>query len=318
MQNSLSKSSIATNRAIETLGGGVVILLTLLVCVPEIISLWPSWRSDPALSHSAFVPLIVIGLLWARRAELRVWPAATVQGLGALLISTLIYVGAVWADIDFLKPLALIGMLLAGIWYLGGNKNLRTTAGALGLLVFVIPWPTTLIDRLAFPLQLTSSSYAALFAGMLGVPIHREGVNISVVPNPDAAPIYQIVVAQQCSGLTSLMVLLLLGYLTAYFTPIKAYLRLLMVGAVVPLALFANSLRLTVILFAGAHSSPAAAKWIHDHEGPVLIFFCSMGLMGLRHLLITWQHSGSDKEDHSDDPIPLTDIERHIVARAPR
>jgi len=223
-----------------------------------------------------------------RKSELRQWRAATPQGLIGLALCGCLYVAAVWADIDFLKPLSLIGMLIAGVWFLGGVKKLVASAGALGLLVFMIPWPTTLIERISFPLQLTSSAFGALFAGILGVPIRREGVNIFVLPAAGGKPIYSIVVAQQCSGLTSLTVLLLVGYLTAYFTPIAARWRVALVASVVPLALLANSLRLTFILFAGAHGSPSLAKWVHDHEGPVLILFCSLGLMGLRQALISW------------------------------
>jgi len=318
MQISAPKSNIASVQWPEYLGYAAIAVIAALVCAPEIAALVPSWRGDASLSHSPFVPLIVFGLLWAKRGELRRWQSASGFGLAALMLCTLVYVGSVWADIDFLKPLALIGMLLSAVWFLGGMEKLRATAGALGLLAFVIPWPTTLVDRLAFPLQLMSSSYAALFAGMLGVPIHREGVNLSVVPNPGAPPTFSILVAQQCSGLTSLMVLLLLGYLTAYCTPVKNYLRVLMVAAVVPLALFANALRLTFILFAGAHGSPALGMWIHDHEGPVLIFFCSLGLMGLRHLLIMWQNSGSDEENNLNDSLPPVDTECNIVVGSPR
>ena len=317
MQVTLDKPQNPTGILYRRIGWAVLLLLVVLVCAPEIAGLWPIWRSDAALSHGLLVPLIACGLLWVERKRLKGWNAADKPGLAALIVTLMLYMGAVWADIDFLKPLALIGMLMAAVWFLGGIEKLRQSAAAIGLLVFMIPWPTTLVDRLSFPLQLASSSYAALFAGMLGTPIHREGVHLFVTPNPEAPPIYSIVVAQQCSGLTSLAVLLLLGYLTAYFTPAKGYLRVLLVAAVVPLTLFSNSLRLTFILLAGAHGSPALAKWIHDHEGPVLIFFCSLGLMGLRHLLLAWQQSRAVVEDHAHDSLPSADIECAFVVDPP-
>ena len=157
----------------------------------------------------------------------------------------------------------------------------------------MIPWPTVLIDRLAFPLQLMSSAYAALLAGMLGIPIHRDGVNLAVMPGMDAPPVYAMVVAQACSGLTSLLVLLALGYLIAYHTPVRWAWKALLLGAVIPLTLCANAIRLTIILIAGAHHNPGLAKWIHDHEGPVLIFGCSLALTALRHGVLIWSQPRS-------------------------
>ena len=211
-----------------------------------------------------------------------------------MLLATVFYFLAVFADVDFLKPLSLIGMMLGGVLFLGGTESFKTCVGPLGFLVFMIPWPTLIQDHLGLPLQLISSAYAALFAGMLGVPIHREGVQIFVQPDLNASPVYAMVVAQQCSGLTSMTVLLALTYFMAYLTPVKMSLRILMVGAVIPLAIITNSTRLTIILLFGAHGNVILAKWVHDHEGPVLIFFCSIALMGLRHFLITRSSQSMD------------------------
>jgi exosortase len=215
---------------------------------------------------------------------------------------------AVWADIYFLKPLMLIGMVGSAVWFLGGGQTARIALGPLSFLIFMIPWPTTVTERLAFPLQLTSSAYAATLGGMIGIPIVRSGVHLHVVPNLHAPPVYSIIVARQCSGLTSLMVLLALGYLIAYHTPAKLGWRALMVAAVVPVALFANSLRLTLILAAGAYHSAELARWVHDHEAPVLIFFCSVGLLGLRQGLLAWLNREPEEEGvgHGEIVAPIS------------
>jgi exosortase/archaeosortase family protein len=98
------------------------------------------------------------------------------------------------------------------------------------------------------------------------------------------------------------MVLLALGYLIAYHTEVKLGWRALMVALIIPLTLFTNAVRLTFILLAGAHSSAALAQWIHDHEGPVLIFFCSVGLMAFRHSLLLWTHRKPHEPGVSSEP----------------
>lgn len=268
---------------------GWLLIPAILVClwIPELQSLWHSWRDDPTLSHGPLVPFITAGLLWMRRDHLRDWRSASLPGLLLLALSTLFFIASVWADIDFLRPLCLIAMMAGAIWYLGGGQAILTSLGALGFLIFMIPWPTTFVAYLAFPMQLASSAYAAQMAGMLGLPIERDGVNLSVVPNLHGPPIYSIVVAQACSGLTSVIVLLALAYLIAYHTRLNLAWRAALLASVIPMALFLNTVRLTVVLMAGAHYSAAAAQWIHDHEEPVLVFFCSLGLIGLRSFLLS-------------------------------
>lgn len=268
-----------------------LILLGLALWFTEGRALWAAWQSDPSLSQGPIVCLVALAHLWMRRDRLQRWRSADGAGLALLFASALCYVAGVWADVDFLRPLALLGVAAGLVWFLGGRETIRSAAGALGFLAFMIPWPTSVTERLAFPLQLLSSAYAAQFAGMLGVPIQRDGVNLAVVPHLNAPPVFAITVAQACSGLTSLVVLLALGYLIAYHTPAKWGWRALLVFSVVPLALLLNALRLTLVLAAGADHSASLAHWVHDHEEPVLVFLCSLCLLGLRQLLLNWLES---------------------------
>ncbi|MGC4046130.1 MAG: exosortase/archaeosortase family protein [Armatimonas sp.] len=268
------------------LGGAVTALLCLALAAWSLKILWPLWRQDSMLTHSPILALVAAGLLVWRRNDLKHWDSADKWGLGLLGISAVLEIIAGWGEIVFLQPLAFLGMLLGIVWFLGGRETMRVCAWPLGLFMFTVPWPTTLVSALAFPMQLTSSAYAALFAGMFGLSIHREGVHLSVISPEGDKAIYSMIVAQQCSGLTSLLVLLAFGYLIAYFTPRAWWGRLLLVLTVIPLALFANAVRLTIILVVGGLTNPQWATWVHDNEQPVLIFFCSFGLLGLRQLLM--------------------------------
>jgi exosortase len=267
-------------------GWACLLILACLLWLPELRVLWGLWH-DSMLSHGPLVPVIAAALLWTRRSELQRWESASRSGLLALGLTTLIYIAAVWADIDFLIPLALISMIAAGIWFLGGRKALWTSAGALGFLVFMVPWPTTLVSGVAFPMQMMSSNYAAMFGGLLGLPINHQGI-LLIVEADNHHHGYMCEVAKGCSGLTSLLVLLALGYLIAYYTPVKLGWRAFMVAIMPPLALMTNTLRIVIILLVGTYVNEHAAQWIHDHEGPVLIFLCSFALLGIRHAILTY------------------------------
>jgi exosortase len=287
--------------------------LVSLLWLPELKMLWVTWHGDESLSHGPLIILLSLALFWMRRSEMRRSITSTIPGGVWLALSLVLYVGGVWADVAFIRLLCLISMLGSLCLFLGGWKTLQAAGGALGLLVFMIPWPMTFVEHLAFPLQITSSSYAGLLAGLCGVPIVRDGVYVMVVPDPAAKPIYTMMVAQKCSGLTSLTVLLALAYIVAYYTPLKWNWRVLMVALVLPLTLVTNSLRLTVILLAGNYHSPALASWIHDHETPVLISLCSMALMGIRGALLTWKQRESEKEGGALVKIASAASEHDVV-----
>jgi exosortase/archaeosortase family protein len=141
-----------------------------------------------------------------------------------------------------------------------------------------------------------SSTYAAILCGLLGLNVERTGVNLKVA-GPNGGTDFEVVVAQACSGLTSMMVLLALGYLITYFTPIKLGWRALLMAVVVPLTLLCNSVRLSVILLIGSEFNKKLAMWAHDNEGPVLIFFCSILLMGIRAALMKWLEPRDNDEE---------------------
>ena len=312
----MKENTVAPARSstiVSYLGWACLTVLVGLLWLPEGKMLWITWHGDETLSHGPLIPVIAVALLYMRRAEFLRSNTSAVPGGVWLLTSAFFYVGSVWADVAFIRLLCLI-LMLAGIFlFLGGWKTLQAAAGAIGLLIFMIPWPMTVVEHLAFPLQITSSSYAGLLAGLCGVPVVRDGVYLMVVPNPNAKPIYSMMVAQACSGLTSLTVLLTLAYIIAYFTPLKLGWRFLMVAFVLPLTLFTNSLRLTIILLAGNYHSHAMASWVHDHETPVLIALCSMALMGVRHALLAWTQREPEKEGEALVTIPSAHTEHDVA-----
>ena len=276
----------------------VPLVLLALLGGSALPSLWAAWRTDAGLTFAPLIPPIVAILLWNRRERLQNWDSACWPGLLLLAGAALLYVAASWADVEPLKPFSLIGIFAGLVWYLGGPAAFRAASGATGLLLLAIPWPETLSAQLQFPMQQISSRYAALLAGMIGLPAQREGVLLSLVPEGATVPVYRIIVSQQCSGLTSLTVLLIIGYLIAYHTPVRVWQRFVLLALTVPLALFANAVRLTIVLAAGMARGAALAQWVHDHEQPVLILLCSMGLMAIRSAMLAW--TAGSNENHAN------------------
>jgi EpsI family protein len=174
-------------------------------------------------------------------------------------------------------------LALAGIaaYYLGWAA-LRAMLFPFAFLLFMAPWPDLLVERISFPMQLMTSTYAAMFAGLLGLPVRADGVNL-YLPERDVS----IAVAAACSGMRSLVALMAVASLFAYLLPGSLPRRWLLFAAGVPLALTANVVRVLLILLVGAHYGQDAAMRFHDQSGPVLFGLCSLGLLGLSRVLST-------------------------------
>jgi EpsI family protein len=245
------------------------------------------WWTSPSLSHGPVILALVLFLLWTRRHTLS--PSRPSSGLGGVLILlglALDFIGA-FDEIFLFQTLALLLFGLGSGLMLIGSRAMRQVAGVGGVLLLALPWPDNLVDRVGFPLQVASGTYAGLLCSLFGLPVMRQGVRLSTI-DPQGETLYSVLVTQRCSGFTSLLVLGALAYLVAYLTPVRWYWRLALAAVAFPLAILANAIRLAVILAVGTLGSAGAAEWIHDHQTPVLVFLSSLLLVGFRYLLLLY------------------------------
>ncbi len=302
----LSVSCLRTRGPEGQLAGlGILAALSALLALVAGETLVTGWRYAIGAAHGPIILLIGLGLFWIRRRQFGEWRHAAGGGLVLAALSAFLYVTATWADVDFVRIGSVLSLAGGAVWYLGGWPALRSAAAPLGFLLFMIPWPATVTANFAFPLQLLSSAYAAILAGLIGLPVQRDGIHLAVLPYGAEKPVYSVLVGQACSGLTSLTMLVAVAYLVAYHTPIRSAWRVALVAAVVPLALLMNAVRITLILAAGAGGNAALARWVHDNEGPVLVFLCGCALMGMRQALLAWTRPRQQPVPHApaDDSV---------------
>ncbi|HEY3282037.1 MAG TPA: exosortase/archaeosortase family protein [Armatimonadota bacterium] len=286
-------------------GAGVLLVLGLaaLSWAPVLKGLWPYWVLDPYLSHGRLVPPVVLLHLWLQRKWLTRWEGFHPRALLLVLPSAGLYLlGALTGDL-FLWTWSALGLTAGAAWFCGGPRKLRIVAGALGMMLLTTPWPADLDLDLAHRLQLSSSALSAMLGGLFGLPITRHDIVVSIIPNQAAPPVFSMIVAEHCSGFSSLFRFLWIGYLVAYHTPVSAGWRALLVAASVPLTVAANTARLTLVLLIAAHVSPKWGMWYHDHEAPFRQVVCSLVLLGMRQALLAWLPKGTRREDSAPEPL---------------
>jgi len=183
------------------------------------------WANDEDYSHGFFVLPLAAYFVWERRHQLQqAAPRPSAFGLALLVGSLLCFVAGQFGSELFLSRVSLIGVLAGLVLFLAGWQHLRLLAFPLAFLLLMVPIPEILFNRIAFPLQILASQVGEVVMSAGGVPVMREG-NVLILPNRT------LEVAEACSGIRSLMSLVLLAIVLGYFTERRVWARVLVVLA---------------------------------------------------------------------------------------
>ncbi|HEY3414277.1 MAG TPA: exosortase/archaeosortase family protein [Armatimonadota bacterium] len=246
------------------------------------------WNTDPTFSHGWIVAPAAIGIAWFSRdrwMNTLIAPAWT--GLLGIVAGLLILLAGAWADVLFLPFVAFVVVLGGMLVYFCGWQLFKRLLFPYGFLWFMVPWPDLLVEQISVPMQLGTSTYSAILASIVGIPIVRDGNNLTILNAARTAPKATFEVAVACSGMHSLVALLCLAAGFAYFTPISLWKRWLLFLLGIPMAFIANVFRVFLILCVGNWIDPQlAAKAFHDWSAPVLFFINTLLLIALRNALM--------------------------------
>lgn len=238
------------------------------------------WATDDNYSHGFFVLPLAAYFAWERRGALRAAERRpSMAGLALLAGSLMVLLaGRLGAEL-FLTRVSMIGVLAGIVWYVWGPEHLRVLAFPIGFLFLMVPLPAILFNKIALPLQLLASRVGETAIAAAGIPVVREG-NVLQLPTRD------LEVAEACSGIRSLVSLLMLGVVLGYFTERRTGARLIIAVAAVPIAIAANAARVAGTGLASELVSPAAAEgFFHAFSGWLMFVVAFAGLISVQRLI---------------------------------
>lgn len=261
--------------------GNLAVALVLLAALvglyyPVLTSLVHDWSTNDNYSHGFFIPLISGYMVYALREELgriAVRPAnwgfiVLLAGLGQL------YVARVGSEY-FLQRTSLILVLLGMVLFLWGKELTRKLLLPIGYLLFMVPIPTIIWNKIAFPMQLFSSAVTERVIQAIGLPVFREGNVLHLAQTT-------LEVVDACSGLRSLTTMFALAAALAWFSDFATWKKWLLFFAAAPVAIFANIVRLTATAgLASVYGAKVAQGFLHDFSGLFTFVF------GLALLVLT-------------------------------
>lgn len=263
--------------------------LRLACLAASLVAAWPAlhllsyiWMSSDYLAHGYLIPVTAAGLVWLRRERIRADLAdATSPSLGpfVVLAAALFQSGALLAEAGTFAGIGVVLTIAATAYAVGGRPLLRTLALPVGFLLLMVPPPGFLQDRLLFGLK------AIVIRFSVGL-LQAFDYSIAATGNRIFVPGHELFVANACSGLTSIVTLMPLGVVVAYFLANGVWRRVLIVASIVPIAILGNMVRVVItVVLVSAGGSEYAEGFIHESFGLVTFVSGTIVLVALARLL---------------------------------
>lgn len=245
-----------------------------------VVKLVSDWAADDNYSHGFLIVPLAAHFAWERRRQFAAAPLAPAfTGLIAVVASILVLAAGVLGSEFFLTRISMLGVLTGTVLFLFGWERLRVLSFPLAFLLLMLPMPAIIFNQIAFPLQLLASRAGELVLNSLAIPVLREG-NVLFLATTT------LDVAEACSGIRSLVSLLTLGIVLGYFTDPRGWARVAMALSTIPIAIFANGVRVAGTGVAAHHFGPAAAEgFFHTFSGWLVFLVAFVMLVGLQQTI---------------------------------
>jgi len=268
----------------------------LLLYLPIYVELAQTVWSTDEQGHGPIILAVSVWFFYNLRHELAALTAKPLIGTGLPLLVLGLTAYALGKSQSFLM-LAVgsqIIVLLSLILLFLGRSALRLAWFPLFFLVFMTPFPESLVASVTGPLKSAVSAVAAELLHALGYPVSRVGVILNVGQ-------YQLLVADACAGLNSMFTLEALGLLYMNLMQYKSVARNVVLSIlVIPIAFGANIVRVMILVLVTYHFGDAAGQgFVHSFAGMVLF------VVGLVFVLLTDYALGFVFKESSKKGTPL-------------
>lgn len=241
-----------------------------------------AWNEDLDYEHGVLFLFVIPGLIIYKFKELKAAVRnGSYWGLPAVLVGVLLYLAACRT----LQPrIAMVGLpfiLWGSALYLWGWRVARMLTFPLFFFWLAIPLPS--FQQATTHLQLLATSLAHHGSGLLGVETYVQGTKVL----PLKGNWEPLDIAKGCSGIRSLMALLMISAAWAYIAKMALWKRVLLFLSALPLAIVGNALRVISIFVIAEYGNADWAKgtW-HDWSGLLLFFPLSLMLLLVIHSLL--------------------------------
>ncbi|MEZ5306345.1 MAG: EpsI family protein [Pyrinomonadaceae bacterium] len=279
------------------------------------------WWNDENYSHGLLVPFVVGYIVWTRRgnlSEIVSRPSSVVGGLIVVSALGMLLAGTLGAEL-FLQRISFVLMTAGILTLLFGQYLARAMSVPFLLFLLAIPIPQIIFNKIAFPLQIYASQFAVWGIRIFGIPTVRKGNVIEILPEGSVQAI-ALEVVEACSGIRSLMTLVTLALVLAFFTRTVEFQtpgnwfsflknRDVWRGAILmllslPIAVLTNGARVTSTgIMTYRYGSKALEGFVHELSGWLVYVFALLLLMAANVVLMKLLGPAEPYSDSVPEPM---------------
>jgi EpsI family protein len=262
-------------------------------------TLWSMWTaSDDTQDYSycLLVPIIAAYLVFERKRQLAAVTArGSTSAIAWLILGLFLFWIGARAGKQYLGCAGIQVLLAGAIFWLWGGAMFRPLLFAWIFITFA--WPLPFIDSaVAFPMRMIVSHLAYDTLNLVGIPCLQDGTALLSLPNPQAGLTlgarFEIDIADPCSGLRSLMPLLMFSACYSYFFLPWTWQRWTVFLSAFPLIIIGNVTRILLLVLgclqwgsAFAFGTNTNPSWYHEACG-FAVFIVVLGLEFLLGFLL--------------------------------
>jgi len=229
----------------------VLWLVSILIFAGPVGALLALSLHDDRYTYIALIPLIVGGLLWLERRRILAHSESSPLAGAPLILIGILILAATEARSLSLDSLWLVALGLVLIWngaFIScyGLRSFRNACFPLLLLLWIVPFPAALLDRVVVMLQAGSTEVAYFLLRLVHVPVLRHGFSLSL-------PGLEIEVAPECSGIRSAISLLISGFVTGHLLLQSNWKKLSLMLCIAPVMILKNAVRIVTISLLGIY-----------------------------------------------------------------
>ncbi len=250
----------------------------LVLYIPTFYSLSNGVWTKVEQAHGPIIFILSIWLLFRKwKVMLNVSSNVITSQFGwiALFLGLIFYIIGRSQQVLVFEISSLILMLLAILLVKRGYSAIRVMWFPLFFLMFMIPLPGPLVSALTMPMKIAVSFVAESVLYWMNYPIARDGVILQIGQ-------YQLLVADACAGLQTLLTLEALGLLYMNVVNHASVTRnVLLAVLIIPISFTANVIRVIVLTLITYHFGDAAGQgFLHEFAGMVLFISALMLILG--------------------------------------
>jgi exosortase B len=248
----------------------------LVLYVPTFFDLATGLWSTEGYAHG---PIILILSLWLIARQ---WPATSqasegkhgaASGWPLCVIGLLLYIIGRSQSIPMLEISSFIVLLFAILLIVWGGNAMKVMWFPFFFMLFMIPLPGAIVSALTLPMKMAVSFVTEHILFWAGYPIARNGVILQIGQ-------YQLLVADACAGLQTLLTLEALGlFYINLFKHTSAFRNIALAILIVPISFSANVIRvITLTLITYYFGDAAGQGFLHGFAG-LLLFMSALLLI---------------------------------------